>query len=432
MVGLVFCASAFAQSTAHEVAKQTLKLNPTVAQTGVPASSQCETSGTTELVLRPVLDFCRRPHEAVCGASRVTNAEYRKKRIENFSQDARKAALDKLAAKFGLDRKALTEDTILKVWGPAEKNRYYKAFMSYVQAEVFARMTNVDVQAFHDTEHVVRGHLSSALLREYLSGALPKETYEKMSARIGSAKVLLPTELSSSSAFDDDEKDEIWAGFREHCGADGLANNAFVRSTSSRKNYVLICPGWIAGALGSGNNRDSAIMNLLAAMSHEVSHLIDANAIPEAYYKYTQCLAKSYASELYMSAHQADKEWPEYINSTNAIDNFGGAQNAKNYFKVREHQGEISADFWAAATIGQMFASTLPPFTKAEMVRILQEAYSGLCVHPNDDGTHPSWHFRIEGVLRHDTLIHKLLGCVPPAAPRFPTCDLNGEHPGIY
>jgi hypothetical protein len=181
---------------------------------------------------------------------------------------------------------------------------------------------------------------------------------------------------------------------RRTCG-EGASFNAFSLGDEIGKPMVSVCVSTVVGLQPIETQIRYPLLAYVFA--HELGHHLDSRAEPLLFANYRACLAADLTGQ------------PELA-------------------KLSDELREITADFWAARTLGnvlRMRASVMAEAPDAERSRALnfvRMAFWPLCGTP-EGGGHPSGAFRLNHILSLDPGIRRIVGCK-----EAPTCTLVGKQ----
>ena len=194
------------------------------------------------------------------------------------------------------------------------------------------------------------------------------------------------------------------------CGSDGMDVNAFATNFNKQK-YVLICPGFLI-TLSQTANEQERFNTILHAITHEMGHHIDNNAMgDEVYMPYLSCLSNNYSSKF--SKTRKDEKFCKKKSVSEAECNME---------VVKSHAGELVADQWGIKVLAIHAKSEAYDVDQAESLLI--NSWTNLC-GTTDEGIHPNGDFRIGTLLRLNPETSDYLSCNNSEVTK-PACNLDG------
>jgi hypothetical protein len=230
--------------------------------------------------------------------------------------------------------------------------------------------------------------------------------------------------------------------WRAHCGMDGMSVNAFA-TTADWKKYVLVCPGLLV-KLNSLKNSKELNNEILFVLAHEIAHHFDSAKFPKAYESMAKCYQNEIAQKLNKTSGKVcekdDSRCKDELKKRSEKTNIKcNAKNApiekracalvgnswnKMLFKrckkgtgkscleavTWKHLGEISADFWAAQTMGLYMGEK--DFMIEEGTEFLRVNFETLC-GSGDEGIHADSQMRGDYLIGQNPLIRNQLSCLP-------------------
>ncbi len=270
---------------------------------------------------------------------------------------------------------------------------------------------NVAKTRISGLESVVTNPKYTLLLKDYMHQAIDQSHYNEKT------RILFKKEINSiviGNFGDYLEKANVENSFIGQlfnpCGSDGMTANAFA-TTLEKEKYVLICPGFLI-TLSQTPNEQEKLDNILLAITHEMAHHIDNNAVgDEVYMPYLSCLSNNYSTK-FSKTKKDEKECNKKSVTTEQC----------NMKVVKSHAGELVADQWGIKVLA--IHAKNEGLTIAENETLLVNSWTNLC-GTTDEGIHPTGDFRIGSLLRLNPEISDSLSCNNSAVTK-PACTLDG------
>lgn len=351
------------------------------------------------------IDFCDDPLGAIC-YSATSNKKLRDESNHQADLRIKKEALESTANLMGQDPDKFKESDIAKL--PVARRFIaignYMLSQSAAMKREFGEVTKKSFERKDDVvkllEQAIDERLASGEINGYIAPVL--KTIVAMPTPMGLDEFIARTDISEAS------KHAAADRFFHNCGANGLAHNGWAEYYDG-KQFVFVCPGWLFPGVKAGE-ADGTFNNVLAVMAHEFGHFIDYGKFGGLYDDYKACINKNHRALL--------KMFPQNTGN-NFMDTMNKARNEVS------HMSEIVADYWAAQAVLQHLKTSPAASTRAAKLRILRQAYSGIC-GMGDEGQHPDDDYRISLILGSDPGIRAAMGC--KKKPPLVTCSLKGAN----
>jgi hypothetical protein len=244
------------------------------------------------------------------------------------------------------------------------------------------------------------------------------EFYEWLATEPGAERELkqIVEEVGSSGAEPNSKafSTAAWTAYKlaTLCGERGGKDQAFFSEMGGKKTLFL-CPGMLLRNVAIAHSDREFYDSLFLVIAHELGHAIDARDFADPFLKLRGCIREHFVNDLFAGFETSDKPPIRIIDE----------------FKISQHMGEISADFWAARAA----ALYLKEFTSIPLRRkAVQRLWQPFCgrhdslipLADNDDGTHPSMPVRFAISMGRAAQTRELLGCAPRTQPG--SCGLEG------
>lgn len=349
--------------------------------------------------------FCAEPMVYICAHPDVS-VNARAERSKTVRKKIANRALAKTAKELGFveadDAEFTFED--LKKLPPVQQVLVAGYYGVQLIEELKAVQKGYADIAFKNVDKIKNG-VEKAVDRKAADGQLSADMHAKMKAALKDVKIIQSQDVLESSSFSEGAKSQFVNSFIRFCGIDGFADNAFATRLDG-KPYVLICPGWLYGAVGEGESTPGNFLNLMHVLAHEYAHFIDYPIFPDAYSNMETCIFE-YHKNLFPTP-EAFKELPKHP----IVSHIAQA------VSVREHMVEITADYWAVQSMAQFIEDSKDKLSMEGRLQIARESLSGYC-DSKGDKTHPNGYYRIQVILRGDKLINDLFECPMPDKENF-------------
>ena len=342
--------------------------------------------------------FCNNPLKTICVDTKDQRKErdsYITKLKEEIANEAEKNAAPKISEMEQQNRGPLR---IFK-----RMFRRYKIKNQEIMKSAKSRINGI--------ETVVTDPKYNSLLKNYMNQAIDQTNFTE------ATRTKFKKEIDSiiiGNFGDFLEKTNVENSFIGQlfnpCGSDGMVANAFATKIKDEK-YVLICPGFLI-TLSQSPSEQEKLNTILLAITHEMGHHIDNNAVgDEVYMPYLACLSSNNSSQF-----SKTKKDEKYCNKKSV------SSAECNMKVVKSHSGELIADQWGIKVLA-IHAKT-EGFSGAQNVELLTNSWASLC-GTTDEGIHPTGDFRIETLLRTNPEISSSLSCNNSAIKK-PSCTLDG------
>lgn len=432
-----------------------------------PAAPECKTA---QLQLDG-LEFCNDPLKVICATRRTNHPSVTHDQVcKNIKEEVEASlpvtnAFGTIASTFGEAIKLGPRNANRKISSIAALyatalNGVYESIMKKFKAK------GVTVKELEDRISQIREQL--AMRVENSSRFKTRNSKDLLSAtnlakKIRTIQWVIPGQ-EKVKGHPDSEVLKNLISFYRTCGANGLEVQAIYQANQNR---MVICPGFLISLLEKGS-----VEGLTFLVSHEMGHSVDPLNLPllDSYQTFLSCLDKNYSNQMSSLSKvendlkakriptlkarlaellkQSAPDKNEVLLVTHNIEMgekslgsiFWQSMNLKKIFSsepsaIQSHAQELSADYFGIESVADLIESHTPPGSgetaQAAKRAIFAMQFGFFCdmqgVNPDrDNGTHPSFNFRVEYALKNPR-IRAQLGCGSKTQGEKPWCSLSGE-----
>jgi len=343
--------------------------------------------------------FCKAPLQTIC-----TDTEAKRKDLANY--------ITMLKTEIAQEAKLNALPRIAEMKHKIPGIRFIKRAMEKIKInnQEIMKAASKRIVGF---ESAVINDENVSIIKEYLYQAIDSTQFSL--ARKNSSKSVIKSivvgnfhDFIERTNLDDNGAAQL---ANHPCGADGMVENAFAAEIGNVR-YVLLCPGFLIN-VNQTQSKSERFNSVLQAVSHEMSHHIDASSAGiQRYIPYLSCLAENNITQF-----KINQEDFNFCRNNKA-------DPAKCAMKVIvSHSDELIADAWGIKVLNLHMRAQSYSFAQAD--QLLTESWEKLC-GSDDEGTHPTGDFRIGTLLRSNPDISQYLSCDNSQITK-PACTFEGQ-----